>query len=81
MTPKNLRLCVVRRFLRVEVDRAGARIMHPDAARLAALEITEQLDVDLGAALRNAFKNLSAPIPIDQAMEIVDLYLKQRTPT
>lgn len=76
LSNRNLRLCVLNRFLDRKLP------THPAVAAFECQRVASdigELDAQLGQSLTQAFKNRDGNMPIDQAMEIVDLYLKQRT--
>lgn len=76
LTNRNLRLCVLNRFLGRKLPTLHA--VPAFECQRAASDICK-LDVELGDALIQAFKGREGNMPIDQAMEIVDLYLGKRT--
>ena len=72
----NLRLCVLMRLLGQKLP--AQRAVPVFECQRAAAHISK-LDIQLGESLMQAFKNREGTMPIDQAMEIVDLYLEHRS--
>jgi len=75
LSNRNLRLCVLNRFLARQ--KPGLHAVEPFELQRAASDVG-YLDETLSEQLKRGFKDRKLPMPIDQAMEIVDLYLKQR---
>ena len=74
---RNLRLCVLRRFLDRQDRSTGTPVLQPEYLRQAANDI-ELLDAELGGTLHIAFRARKVPMPIDDAMAIIDLWLRKR---
>ncbi len=75
LSKRNLRLCVLRRFLDRSECVAEIPVVRPGALREAATDI-ELLDATLGQNLQLAFRDRKHPMPVDEAMEIIDLWMR-----
>jgi hypothetical protein len=69
---------VLNRFLARRTDVGGVPVVGPDDCKTVA-KLVAEIDEHLGASLAMAFKDRKTPIPIDDAMAIIDLQLQQRT--